>query len=164
MDKVILHWSYRDLHELPTEMQSYGPDLMDVYLKENFLTCLPTWLFDFVNLRFMNLTGNLIVTLPDELVLLVNLEVLVLSKNRLQTLPQSIRWLKSLKDLQVNDNQLTMLPQGKSSVHLGDKIDARFLYRNWSGDDTRTAGLQQQLVGQHSTGDKNVLQPARGEL
>lgn len=108
----ILHWSYRDFHEFPEELIDHSETLEEIYLKENFIPEMPAWLFEFVHLKFIQLSGNLLQKIPDEIIFLENLEHLDVSKNHLTELPHQIALLKKLKYLNVNDNKISVLNEG----------------------------------------------------
>lgn len=111
MNSNILHWSYRDFHELPIELIDQSDTLEEIYLKENFLAILPQWFFEFVHLKFIQLSGNLLQIIPDEISDLINLEHLDLSKNHLAYLPIRLAALNKLQYLNVSENEITTLPK-----------------------------------------------------
>lgn len=113
MNPNILHWSYRDFYELPTNLVDHGDTLEEIYLKENYLAALPQWFFDFVHLKFIQLSGNLLQMIPDEIGNLINLEYLDISKNHLTELPLQLFGLSKLQYLNVSENELTTLHAGK---------------------------------------------------
>lgn len=113
MNSQILHWSYRDFRELPYELLEHKDELEEIYLKENFIAALPTWLFQFVHLKFIQLSGNLLQTIPCEISELINLEHLDVSKNQLKELPIQITHLYKLNYLNASENEITSLNKGK---------------------------------------------------
>lgn len=113
MNPNILHWSYRDFYALPTNLIDHGDTLEEIYLKENFLTTLPQWFFEFVHLKFIQLSGNLLQMIPDEIGNLINLEYLDVSKNHLTALPLQLTGLNKLQYLNVSENELTALHSGE---------------------------------------------------
>lgn len=112
MDRKVLHWSYHNFRELPTELQEYTEEVEDLYLKENFLTVFPKWFFEIRFLKFLQISGNLIEELPDEIKLLSNLDFLDISKNAIKKLPKCIGELKNIERLYISENQLEFLPEG----------------------------------------------------
>lgn len=114
MNSNILHWSYRDFHELPTNLIDHCDTLEEIYLKENFIPTLPQWFFEFVHLKFIQLSGNLLQMIPDEIGDLINLEHLDVSKNRLAELPLRLTGLHKLQYLNASENEITTLHKGKS--------------------------------------------------
>ncbi|XP_055692057.1 uncharacterized protein LOC129795055 isoform X1 [Lutzomyia longipalpis] len=111
MNLNVLHWSYRDLKVFPPEVQTASNCVEEIYLKENFIECLPLWLFQMTNLKFIHLTGNLIEEIPPDISCLINLEFLDVSKNRLRELPSTIGALCNLKCLNVSENEISTLPR-----------------------------------------------------
>lgn len=104
MNPNILHWSYRDFHELPAELVEHRDNLEEIYLKENFISTLPLWLFEFSHLKFIHLSGNLLKSLPDEICYLDNLEYLNVSKNQIAALPKTMSKLRKLQYLNASEN------------------------------------------------------------
>lgn len=116
MDPHILHWSYRDFREFPAELIEHSDTVEEIYLKENFIPTLPQWLFDFIHLKFIQLSGNLLQTIPNEIGCLVSLEHLDLSKNHITELPRHISQLNKLQILNVSGNEIHTLNAGKSTI------------------------------------------------
>lgn len=112
MDPKILHWSYRDFREFPRDLLEQNRDVEEVYLKENFIPTIPLWLFEFNNLKFIQLSGNILADIPNEIDLLENLEYLDISRNRLTSLPATLNNLKKLKYLNVSDNAIPVISKG----------------------------------------------------
>ncbi|XP_066587870.1 leucine-rich repeat-containing protein 28-like isoform X3 [Prorops nasuta] len=108
--KVILHWNYRYLTELPEILRKYGTHIKEIYLKQNQLSGLPSWIIELYNVTNLYLYGNFIKELPSELEQMNQLTVLDLSKNELSEIPVCIGNLYNLKSLLLNDNHLTSLP------------------------------------------------------
>lgn len=121
----ILHWSYRDLHEFPAELETLegGNYIEEIYLKENYIEFLPMWLFNMTNLKFINIQGNCIREIPIQIGFLINLEFLDLSKNRISTIPLSIFKLKRLKSLNLSENQINYLPSCVGDLEELEVID-----------------------------------------
>lgn len=117
MERKVLHWSYHNFRELPTELQDYSEEVEDLYLKENFISVFPKWFFEIRFLKFLQISGNLIVELPDEIKLLSNLEFLDVSKNAIKQLPSCIGELKNIERLYISENQLQCLPEGTKSFN-----------------------------------------------
>ncbi len=106
------------------------PQLKTLYLMDNSLAFVPSWLgrsvfpssfpslrADFAKrsitrLTLLALDRNLIASLPREISSLVCLEILTLSKNKLSSLP-SLRSLRCLKQIDLRDN---LLPASVSVV------------------------------------------------
>ncbi|XP_058466306.1 uncharacterized protein LOC131439385 [Malaya genurostris] len=107
-----LHWSYRDFRFMPEELRTCGPDVLEVYLKENFIPAIPDWFFqEMMRLRFICLAGNLLEDIPEQISLLVDLETLDVSQNTITLLPRSLGCLRNLTVLKLSENKLTSLPR-----------------------------------------------------
>lgn len=112
MDRRILHWNYRNFHNVPEELITYSDYLEDIYLKENYIVTLPVWMFELSNLKFIHLAGNLIECIPEEICLLENLAFLDMSNNKIKKLPTTICFLRKLKHLNVSFNYIGEFPRG----------------------------------------------------
>ena len=109
-EKIVLHWNYRGLSEIPEAVRPYGTRVEEIYLKWNCLKCLPFWISDFSNITNLYLYGNSIDHLPLSLGKMTKLCVLDLSANQLKDLPTNLGVLINLKSLLINQNQITSLP------------------------------------------------------
>lgn len=81
-----------------------------VFLSNNELTGLPSWLFDFPQLEKLALHSNKINNLPDNIGSAKNLRNLDLYLNQMSNLPDSFRGLSKLSDLDLSGNNFTELP------------------------------------------------------
>ncbi|EZA62437.1 Leucine-rich repeat-containing protein [Ooceraea biroi] len=108
--KVILHWNYRDLAELPEAVRTHGGHVQEMYLKWNRLTVIPSWIMELRNLTNLYISGNLIRELPREISEMSQLTVLDLSDNELAWVPPCISDLSNLRTLLLNDNFIDKLP------------------------------------------------------
>ncbi|OXU23695.1 hypothetical protein TSAR_016035 [Trichomalopsis sarcophagae] len=115
-EKVILHWNYRGLTEIPEAVRDVGSHVQEIYLKWNELKSLPCWVSDFSNVTNLYLYGNNIEHLPISLGYMDKLTVLDLSANKLKELPSCIGYLKSLQSLLLNQNFITALPSSMSEL------------------------------------------------
>lgn len=111
--QYILHWSYRDFREFPNELLEHIDTLEEIYLKENFIPTLPQWLFQFLHLKFIQISGNLLQKIPCDISELKNLEHLDVSKNQLNDLPKEIYELHKLQYLNVSGNEICSVDKGK---------------------------------------------------
>lgn len=109
-EKVILHWNYRGLKEIPEAVRKVGQDVEEIYLKYNNLENLPHWISDFSNVTNLYLHGNHIKSLPITLGDMVQLTVLDLSNNDLKELPSNLGRLVNLRSLVLNNNWIESLP------------------------------------------------------
>lgn len=113
MDRKVLHWSYHNFRELPSELLEYSDEIEDLYVKENFISDIPKWFFEMNILKFLQISGNMIQNLPGEICLLQNLDFLDISKNSLRQLPSSLGQLRNLERLYISENLLESLPEGE---------------------------------------------------
>nr|XP_029736210.1 leucine-rich repeat-containing protein 28-like [Aedes albopictus] len=108
----VLHWSYRDFRQMPEELRACCDQVVEVYLKENFIPSIPVWFCEEMSgLKFVCLAGNLIVDVPEQISLLKHLESLNLSQNLIEALPKSIGKLRNMCSLKLSENKLTRLPK-----------------------------------------------------
>ena len=100
------------IHEYTSleEAQKNPDKVIKLVLKRSKLKQIPSAVFDFVNLQYLDLSKNQISELPQDIAKLSKLQVLVLSRNRIESLPGQIGLLKNLKTLNVNQNELISLP------------------------------------------------------
>jgi hypothetical protein len=80
------------------------------------LELLPDELFEFVNLRGLNLGKNKLKTLPENIIVFEQLQFLYLNKNKIEVLPYQIYHLRNLIGLDVSRNRLVALPVGISQL------------------------------------------------
>ena len=71
---------------------------------------LPDLIFNFKNLKHLNLSGNKLISIPDHITKLTNLNSLDLSVNKLTYIPNHITKLTHLKSLDLSGNQLNSIP------------------------------------------------------
>ncbi|XP_014224819.1 plant intracellular Ras-group-related LRR protein 4 [Trichogramma pretiosum] len=109
-DKDILHWNYRGLKEIPEAIRHHGTNIKEIYLKNNELTSLPSWLKDCSEVTNLYFYGNNIERVPDALGQMSHLTVLDISANRLSEFPTCLAYLKNLQSLSVDQNSITRLP------------------------------------------------------
>lgn len=115
-EKIILHWNYRGLTEIPEAVRHVGSHVQEIYLKWNELKSLPSWISDFSNVTNLYLYGNSIEHLPVSLGCMNKLVVLDLSANQLKELPSCLGNLNNLQSLLLNQNFIKYLPRCKCMV------------------------------------------------
>ncbi|XP_049939704.1 leucine-rich repeat-containing protein 1-like [Schistocerca serialis cubense] len=108
--KTILHWNYRDFDKFPDELHC-AECITDLYLKENHITTLPTWIGSLKQLTGLYLFQNKLNFLPHEIGDLCNLTVLDVAHNFLSVLPESLCKLRNLQELSLSRNRLVYLPK-----------------------------------------------------
>ncbi|XP_065083103.1 leucine-rich repeat-containing protein 57-like [Ochlerotatus camptorhynchus] len=112
MNCGVLHWSYRDFRQMPEELRTCSDQVVEVYLKENFIPSVPAWFCEeMTRLKFVCLAGNMITEVPEQISLLQNLESLNLSQNLVEALPKTIGKLRNLCCLKLGENKLTRMPK-----------------------------------------------------
>ncbi|XP_058805355.1 leucine-rich repeat-containing protein 28-like [Phymastichus coffea] len=109
-EKVILHWNYRNLKEIPEAVRKAGRNVEEIYLKYNHLECLPYWISDFSRVTNLYLHGNHLKSLPATLCNMLQLTILDLSNNELKDLPNDLGRLANLRSLVLNNNCIESLP------------------------------------------------------
>jgi len=72
---------------------------------------IPVEIFNFKNLKELDLGGNKIIQIDPKIGLLLNLEILKLGRNRIQLIPTSIAKLNRLKYLELGLNKINALPE-----------------------------------------------------
>lgn len=60
--KLVLHWNYRGLTEIPEAIRTTNNNVKEIYLKWNNLKSLPFWISDFSNLTNLYLYAIIITT------------------------------------------------------------------------------------------------------
>jgi Leucine-rich repeat (LRR) protein len=93
------------------------------------LTEIPAQVFTaFPNLVELNLSRNQLKTLPAAISLLKNVKRLIVDRNKLATLPSEIGQMESLQELILNRNELSILPK-----EIG-KLNNLYLIDLWSNN------------------------------
>ncbi|XP_015114862.1 leucine-rich repeat protein soc-2 homolog isoform X3 [Diachasma alloeum] len=109
-EKRILHWNFRGITNLPIALRDWGSEVEELYLKENQITVIPSWIYQLTNLTNLYLSGNKLKHLPEEFGIMGRLKVLDLSDNDLRIVPEGVTRLKTLRELILDDNSLSQLP------------------------------------------------------
>lgn len=112
MNNKVLHWSYQNLRCVPKTILNHRELIEEIYLKENFITSIPLWIFDITNLTFIHFGGNDIKFIPNEIYFLKNLEFFDISDNKLNEIPKTICELNKLRSLNISCNKICELPRG----------------------------------------------------
>ncbi|XP_042221482.1 leucine-rich repeat-containing protein 28-like [Homarus americanus] len=106
-----LHWNYRHLKSLPSELLEEGQHVEQIYLKCNLLMSLPNNLGCLSRLAYCYLNGNDLRSLPDSIGEVASLQVLDVGNNKLTSLPLTLGRLPSLRSLVAVYNQITCFPK-----------------------------------------------------
>ena len=85
--------------------------ILGVDIEKRDLEFIPEKLFEFTNLKILNLSGNLIKIISPKIKNLINLEEIYLDSNFIYDLPEEIGELKKLKKLILSNNKIKELPQ-----------------------------------------------------
>ncbi|ODN01466.1 Leucine-rich repeat-containing protein 28 [Orchesella cincta] len=117
LGRMILHWNYRNLKEIPPEVLNYGEHIEEIYLKRNCLEKLPANIGKLCNLTNLYLVGNQLEELPNEIGDLKCLRVLDVSQNYIKRLPDRIGELHLLESVLLTYNQLEELPKCLRNLH-----------------------------------------------
>ncbi|XP_047511600.1 leucine-rich repeat and IQ domain-containing protein 4-like [Pieris napi] len=108
---TVLHWNYRGFTEFPLQkLQGDETDVIDIYLKENLISRIPSDICKLSNLESLYLSGNDITELPREISKLCSLKCLDISGNRLRFIPDEIAEARNLKFLILDENELEHIP------------------------------------------------------
>jgi hypothetical protein len=103
-----LFLSSNQLISLPSEI-GYLPNLYDLGLANNLLTCLPAAMAN-LPLWFLNLRNNRLTSIPAFIWQFKILSDVCLSGNQLEEISPEIGQMKHLQHLNVSNNRLTSLP------------------------------------------------------
>lgn len=100
-----------------------NPDkVVKLVLRKEHLKTIPTAVFQFKNLQYLDLAKNSIKEIPDSIEVLKNLQYLDMSKNTLQSLNGKIGKLTNLVYLNLNNNEFSALP-----TTMGNLVNLRVL-------------------------------------
>lgn len=101
-----------------------NPDkVIKLCLRKKKLSIIPSEIFSFKNLEYLDLSKNKIEEIPSEIRGLKNLQVLILSRNHIKMLPKEIGELKKIKYLNLNQNDLVSLPVELGNMESLEKLD-----------------------------------------
>ncbi|MFM7217448.1 MAG: leucine-rich repeat domain-containing protein [Bacteroidota bacterium] len=108
-DVQILSLKNRRLTEVPKEVFDF-PNLKELDLSRNKISVLPAEIGRLTGLQSLDLSNNQLDSLPSEIGNLTSLVYLGLNRNRIQYLPESIGELSSLEVFELWDNELEEVP------------------------------------------------------
>lgn len=87
------------------------PDqVIKLVLKRKHLKAIPSEVFTFRNLQYLDVSKNSIKELPEQIGFLLNLQYFICNKTGLERLPKEIGMLKNLRYININQNELEGLP------------------------------------------------------
>lgn len=119
LDQTVYDWD---------EVVDADPDTVyAISLRKSKLDSIPTKLYEFKNLVYLNLEKNNLKDLPDEFTVFSNLKTLDLGKNEFTVFPISICQLGELKILRLHMNEIAYLPVCIGSLNQLEELD---LFKN----------------------------------
>ncbi|GLC62222.1 Platelet glycoprotein Ib beta chain, partial [Pleodorina starrii] len=105
-----------DLDELPPELGSLLPGLVELNLCSNRLVSLPPTLGSMTRLRSLSVAHNQLASLPPSLFKIATLEHLMLQYNRLTVIDEALGKLRSLQALDLGFNRIAQLPSETTAL------------------------------------------------
>ncbi len=100
--------------------------VIKLILKRDKLNAIPSEVFTFPNLQYLDLSKNNITEVSPEIKQLKNLQYLSLEKNKLERLPSEIGTLNNLYYLNIGQNDLLALPPEIGNLEKLKYLDAWF--------------------------------------
>lgn len=100
----------QDLEDPKNEVLFFLKALQTLNMSYNYLTNVPTLIFNLARLTTLNVSNNNIAIISDEVGMLENLTDLDVSFNQLAFLPDTLIKLTKLSKLKINSNELKELP------------------------------------------------------
>jgi len=91
------------------DKQNYDK-IISVELERKDLKEIPVKIYEFTNLKLLNLSANLITNISEKINNLQHLDELYLDRNSIEILPEEIGELKKLKKLILSNNKIKSLP------------------------------------------------------
>ena len=108
---------------LANNSQSLNGAVEALDLRNQHLSELPKYVFNYVKLKVLLISGNNLTLVPNELINLKELTHLDASNNKIQTLPSKIGGLLNLTKLSLRNNFITELPEDIVFVKRLTKLD-----------------------------------------
>lgn len=84
--------------------------IISVELEKKDLENISEKIYEFINLKLLNLSGNLITTISPKIKNLEKLEEIYLDRNNISILPEEFGELKKLKKVILSNNKIKILP------------------------------------------------------
>jgi Leucine-rich repeat (LRR) protein len=85
----------------------------------------PPEVFQYKNLRYLNMSRNKIKEIPKEIARLIHLEVLVLNRNIIEVIPPELAALSNLVVLELWDNEISFFPDEMKNLKNLRKLELR---------------------------------------
>lgn len=114
---------YKDLQEALKNPD----DVVQLVLKKKKYTSIPSEIWSFKNLEYLDLSKNKLDSVPVEIKSLKKLKVLKLAKNDFSSMPNVLYELKNLEILVISDNEIAFLSPAIQKMKSLKYLD---LYRN----------------------------------
>ncbi|GLI67818.1 hypothetical protein VaNZ11_012099, partial [Volvox africanus] len=105
-----------DLDELPPDLGTLLPGLVELNLCSNRLVSLPPTIGSMTRLRSLSVAHNQLNSLPTSLYTLATLEHLLLQHNRLTVIDEALGNLRQLQALDLGFNRITQLPNETTAL------------------------------------------------
>ncbi|GIL56568.1 hypothetical protein Vafri_11902, partial [Volvox africanus] len=105
-----------DLDELPPDLGTLLPGLVELNLCSNRLVSLPPTIGSMTRLRSLSVAHNQLTSLPTSLYNLATLEHLLLQYNRLTVIDEALGNLRQLQALDLGFNRITQLPNETTAL------------------------------------------------
>jgi Leucine-rich repeat (LRR) protein len=106
------------------EALKHPDEVIKLELKRDKLQIIPSEVFKFTNLQYLDVSKNNLVEIPADIGLLKNLQYLNLSKNKIEKLPPEIGELRNLTNLQIGQNEIYALPPQIGNLEKLTNLDA----------------------------------------
>ncbi len=106
------------------QAKNSSPDsVFSISFEKQKLISVPNELFNYTNLKKLDLSKNKLDSLPNDFIKLNQLENLDLGKNNFTIFPSVICELKNLKKLSLNRNEIIEIPESIQKLENLEKID-----------------------------------------
>jgi Leucine-rich repeat (LRR) protein len=115
------------LTELPAELFSSFPNLVELDLSRNRLKALPTSIGQLKNVKKLIVDRNKLESIPKEIGQMESLQELILNRNELTSIPKEISALKNLYLIDLWSNNLSNLPQSMKNMPNLKEVDLRVI-------------------------------------
>jgi Leucine-rich repeat (LRR) protein len=126
-DSVIRLKLRTKLTELPAELFTSFPNLVELDLSRNRLKALPASIGQLKNVKRLIVDRNKLETLPKEIGQMEKLQELILNRNELTSIPKEISGLKNLYLIDLWSNNISDLPQSMKDMPNLKEVDLRVI-------------------------------------
>jgi len=126
-DSVIRLKLRTKLTELPAELFTSFPNLVELDLSRNRLKTLPASIGQLKNVKRLIVDRNKLESIPKEIGQMESLQELILNRNDLTSIPKEISVLKNLYLLDMWSNNISDLPQSMRDMPNLKEVDLRVI-------------------------------------